>query len=91
MFTRVWTLHPLLKLQLLCFVILNIWLTAHIGKIINNFCQGAITALTTNPDTVASTTAAAVIALGIIGFLVSIVEVMAEIYVPRDRIAEEGN
>lgn len=82
---------PSSQVAIALFWIINIWLTAFIGKIINNFCQGAITALTTNPDIVPSTTAAAVIVLGIIGFLVSIVEVIAEIYVPLGRIAEEGN
>ena len=72
------------------YIIRNIWLTGLTGKILNNLCQGAITALTANPDTGVSTQAPALIVLVIAEFLINMVEVIAEIYMPRDRVAEQA-
>ena len=87
MLARVWTLHPFLMLQLICSFSLIPELISFIGKILNNVCQGALNALTINSDTVVSPAAALVLCINLL--LLSMVEVVLEIYIPRERISED--
>lgn len=87
MLTRVWALHPFLKLQLLCSFTIIPELIIFIGKILNNVCQGALNAVTINSDTVVSPAAAIVFYINLL--LLSMVEVVLEIYIPRERIPED--
>lgn len=89
MFAQLWALHPLLKLQLLCSLSIISGLTGFTGKILNTFCQAALNALTVNSDTVV--TPAAVVVLGINLFLLSTIEVVLEIYIPRESVSEDDN
>jgi hypothetical protein len=63
-----------------------IWFT---GKILNGICQGALNALTNTSDMVVSP--AAVLVLSINLFLLSMAEVILEIYIPTERVPEEHN
>lgn len=71
------------------FILHNSGLICFTGKILNSLCQAALNAFTNNTDTVVSP--AAVLVLSINSFLLSMAEIVLEIYVPRERVPEQDN
>jgi hypothetical protein len=84
---QMWRFLLCREIQLICFI-LSLW-TDSPGRSINNLCQGTIVAITANPDSVVSPPL--VLALGTIAFLVSMVDIIIEIYIPRARVEGIAN
>lgn len=78
---QMWRYVVCREMQLICFI-LSLW-SNYPGRSINNLCQGIIVAITANPNSVVSPPL--VLGIGTIAFLVSMVDIIIEIYIPRAR------
>ena len=78
---QMWRYVVCREMQLICFILSL--RSNYPGRSINNLCQGIIVAITANPNSVVSPPL--VLGIGTIAFLVSMVDIIIEIYIPRAR------